>query len=913
MKRISGLVLSGFLLVAAYTATYAQQLPPGIQKVTSVEGITEYRLANGLRVLLFPDPSKPTITVNVTVLVGSGSEGYGEKGMAHLLEHLVFKGTPRHPDIPKELTEHGTRPNGTTSFDRTNYFETFQATEENLKWALDMEADRLVNSFIAKKDLDSEMTVVRNEWEAGENFPQSVLQKRILAAAYEWHNYGHTVIGARSDIEKVPIERLQEFYRKHYQTDNAILMVAGKIDESTTLRLINETFGKISAPSRKLETNYTQEPVQDGERLVTLRRVGDVQMVMAGYHIPAGSHPDFAAVDVLTNILSDRPAGRLHKGLVETKKAASVFGFPYQLKDPGIVLLGAEVRKDQSLDAARDEMLKTIDELGAKPPTKEEVERAKQALLKNIELNLNNSEFVGLTISNWAAQGDWRLLFLHRDRLRKVTPEDALRVATAYLKPSNRTVGLYLPVDKLPERAEVPPPPNVTEMLKDYKGDAEVAVGEAFDPSPANIESRVRRLDLPNGLKVALLSKKTRGAAVVGSITLRYGDETSLKGRAREASLAASMLMRGTTKHTRQQIRDELDKLKARVNVFGGATQVGASLETVRGNLPAVLKLVAEVLREPSFPESEFEQLRQEQLAQIEQFRREPQAIAFTNLERHLRPYPKGDPRYTATPEEQIEEIRAMTLDQLKRFYNDFYGASNGQLVIVGDFDDQEISALVTELLGTWKSPRPFKRVPSKHFDVAVTDQSFDAPDKTNATMAAGMNLKLRDDHPDYPALLLGNYILGSGMNSRLFQRIRQKEGLSYGVGTQFGASPLDEFGSFQAMAIFAPQNAAKVEAAFKDELSKMFKDGFTADELKIAKSGWSQQQQLNRAGDQSLASRLANYLFIDRKLDWDAKLEANVNQLTPEQINAAMRKHLDQARISIIKAGDFKKSPGLN
>ena len=510
MKQISYHVLSVFLLVAGCTATYAQ-LPPRIQKVTSVEGITEYRLANGLRVLLFPDPSKPTITVNVTVLVGSGSEGYGEKGMAHLLEHLVFKGTPRHPDIPKELTEHGTRPNGTTSFDRTNYFETFQATEENLKWALDMEADRLVNSFIAKKDLDSEMTVVRNEWEAGENSPQAVLQKRILAAAYEWHNYGHTVIGARSDIEKVPIERLQEFYRKHYQTDNAILMVAGKIDESTTLKLINETFGKISAPGRKLETNYTQEPAQDGERLVTLRRVRDVQMVMAGYHIPSGSHPDFAAVEVLTNILSDRPGGRLHIALVETKKAASVFRFLYQLKDPGIVLLGAEVRKDQSLDAARDEMFKTIDELGAMPPTKEEVERAKRALLKNIELNLNNSEFIGLTISDWAAQGDWRLLFFHRDRLRKVTPEDALRVATAYLKPSNRTVGLYLPVDKLPDRAEVPPPPNVTEMLKDYKGEAEVAAGEAFDTSPANIESRIRRLDLPNGLKVALLSKKTRG------------------------------------------------------------------------------------------------------------------------------------------------------------------------------------------------------------------------------------------------------------------------------------------------------------------------------------------------------------------------------------------------------------------
>jgi zinc protease len=896
------------LVVALWATVAFAQVPAGIPKVTSVEGITEYRLTNGLRVLLFPDPSKQTITVNVTVLVGSGSEGYGEKGMAHLLEHMVFKGTPRHPNIPKELTEHGTRPNGTTSFDRTNYFETFQATEENLKWALDMEADRLVNSFIAQKDLDSEMTVVRNEWEAGENFPQAVLQKRILAAAYEWHNYGHTTIGARSDIESVPIERLQAFYKKYYQPDNAILMVAGRIDETRTLQLVNETFGKIPSATRKLDTTHTEEPVQDGERLVTLRRVGDVQMVVAGYHIPAGSHPDFASVSVLTTILGDTPSGRLHRALVEPGKAASIFGSPFQLKDPGMVFFGAEVRKDQSLDAARDDLLKTIDDTVSMAPTKEEVDRARQALLKNIDLNLRNSELIGLTISNWAAQGDWRLLFLHRDRVRKVTPEDAARVATAYLKPSNRTVGLYMPVDKVPQRTEIPATPNVAEMLKDYRGDTALDPGEAFDASPTNIEARVRRSARPNGLKLALLSKKTRGGRVIASMTFRQGDEKSLQGRSREGSMAAAMLMRGTTKHTRQQIRDELDRLKARMNVFGSGPQTGASVETVREHLPAVLRLLGEVLREPAFPDSEFEQLKQEQLAQIEQFQREPQLIVFNQLGRHLNPYPKGDPRYQSTPDEQIEEIRSMTLDRLKKFYRDFYGATNGYVAVVGDFDEKEVSTLLNELLGSWRSPAPFRRVPSQYFEVAARPQSFETPDKTNAAMAVGMNLKLRDDHPDYPALVLGSYILGSGMNSRLFQRIRQKEGLSYGVGANFGVSALDESGSFQASAIFAPQNAAKVEAAFQDELAKMLKDGFTEEELKMAKSGWSQQQQLNRAEDQSLASRLTNYMFINRTLAWDLTLETRINALTPDQVNAAMRRHIDPTKISIIKAGDFKK-----
>src|SRR4030095_11576109 len=167
-------------------------LPVGVEQVTSVEGITEYSLPNGLRMLLFPDPSKPIITVNITYKVGSRHEDYAQTGMAHLLEHLVFKGTPKHPNIPQELTEHGTRANGTTWFDRTNYYETFSVSDENLRWALELEADRMVNSFISRTDLEKEFSVVRNEFERGENSPGGVLYKRMLPAVFQWHNYGHS-------------------------------------------------------------------------------------------------------------------------------------------------------------------------------------------------------------------------------------------------------------------------------------------------------------------------------------------------------------------------------------------------------------------------------------------------------------------------------------------------------------------------------------------------------------------------------------------------------------------------------------------------------------------------------------------------------------------------------------------------
>jgi len=884
---------------------------PGAPRlVTSVEGITEYELPNGLHVLLFPDPTKPTVTVNVTYLVGSRHENYGETGMAHLLEHLMFKGSSRHKNIPQELTSHGADPNATTWLDRTNYFETFPTSEENLKWALDLEADRMVHSFIAKKDLDSEMTVVRNEFEMGENDPAGILVERTLSSAFLWHNYGHSTIGDRADIENVPIERLQAFYRTYYQPNNAYLLVAGKFEPKKTLSRVVRAFGVIPRPSRRLPKFYTVEPVQDGERSVTLRRVGDLQEIAVVYHVPAGGHPDSAALDLLENILSDTPSGRLHKALVETKKASSVAGFLPFLRDPGFLLVQAEVRQDSSLEDAQKTMLETIDGTATKTPvTKEEVERARARLLKEIDLTLNSADRVGLQMSEWIGAGDWRLFFLNRDRIKKVTVEDVQRVAAAYLKPANRTVGLFLPTSK-PDRAEIPTAPDAAALLKGYKGETVAAAGEAFDPSPANIEARTQRSELAGGMKVALLPKKTRSQTVHASIVLHLGDEKSLVGKAAAADLAADMLMRGTTARTREQIKDELDRLKAQVGVSGKSTQATVSIETVRENLPAVLRLVAEVLRSPSFPEKELETLRQENLAAIEEQKSDPNAIGETTYSRHMNPYPKGDVRYVETPDEALADYKTAALPDVKKFYADYYGASRAELAVVGDFDAREIGGLLSELFGGWKSSRAFERVPRPYHDVAPINESMEIADKANAFFIAGLNLNVRDDDSDYPALVLGNEMVGGGfLNSRLATRIRQKEGLSYGIGSQLQASPLEKSGSFVTFAIYAPQNAQKLERAFREEIERALKEGFTGTEVKEAKSGYLQSRQVARSQDRELARLLAQDLYLDRTLAWEADLEKKIAALTPAQVLEAMRRHIDPSRITIVKAGDFKKA----
>ncbi|PLK44182.1 pitrilysin family protein [Emticicia sp. TH156] len=881
---------------------------PDPVKVTSVEGITEYVLGNGMRVLMFPDPSKQTITVNITYLVGSRHEGYGETGMAHLLEHMVFKGSTKHTNIPQELTDHGARPNGTTWLDRTNYFETFSATEENLKWALDLESDRMVNSFIKKEDLEKEFSVVRNEFEMGENDPESVLSERVIATAYLWHNYGNSTIGSREDIERVPIENLQAFYRKYYQPDNAVLLVAGKIDEAKTLKMVNEYFGVIPRPTRVLQPTYTVEPVQDGERSVTLRRVGDVQAIGVAYHICGNAHPDYPALDVLQGILTSEPAGKIYKALVESKKASGQYSYSFTNKDPTFLYFGASVLKDKDLEDAKKTMLATLDAVPTMSITKEDVDRAKNEILKSLELTLRNTERAGLQMSEYIGAGDWRLAFIYRDAVEKVKPEDVARVAKFYFKPSNRTIGLFIPEEN-PDRVRVPEAPNVDELVKNYKGRAVVAQGEAFDPSPANIESRTKRGQEPNGLEYALLQKSTRGNTVRANIVLRMGDEQSLQNKQTIASFTASMLNKGTKTMSRQQIKDTLDKLKAQVFIGGGGNSVSLNIESNKENLPKALAIVNDILKNPVFDANEFDKLKQENIAQIEAQKSDPQGLAFVAFQRTMNPYPKSDVRYVGTLDEQLENVKNVKLEDLKKFYSDFYGASAATVSVVGDFDEPAIKNFISNSLGTWKSPTPFKRIQAVYQDIAPTNNAIKTPDKANALFLAGLNLPLQDTDVDYPALLLGNYMLGGGfLSSRLAVRIRQKEGISYGVGSQLSGAPFDKSGNFMTYAIYAPENAEKLEKAFYEEMNKVVTEGFTEEELKAAKAGWLQSRNVSRAQDNELSSRLNSYLYYDRTLAFDADFEKKVEALTAEQINAAMKKFIDPKKITIVKAGDFDK-----
>ena len=901
---ISFLFLSATALAQEETAA----LPEGIEAVTKIEGIEEFKLDNGIKLLLLQDGSKPQFTINVTINVGSRHEGYGESGMAHLLEHMLFKGTDKYLDTPKHLKDRGVlNMNGTTWYDRTNYFETLPASDENLEFAIDMESDRLVNSLIKGEDLASEMTVVRSEFERGENSPQRVLMQRIMANAYEWHNYGKSTIGNRSDIERVPVDRLREFYRKYYQPDNIMVVIAGKFDRAKALSLVAKYFGVLKNPDRELPKTYTQEPAQDGERRVVLRRNGDVRVVGVGYHVPAASNEDYAALEVLVSLLNNKPDGPLYQNLVKAELVSDVSAFALKTHDPGVMLVMGELSEEADIEEAEKTMLETIqnatDEI-----TPERVKREIQSLLKKRERLFANSESFAIQLSEWQAYGDWRLFFLHRDRIEKVTVEDVVEAARKYLVTDNRTVGVFLPT-KETQRAPVPDQVDLDKLLADYKGRAAIAAGEDFDPTPENIESRTVKGKFDSGVEYALLSKKTRGAKVFVNGRITFGSPDSLSGQVEACGLMGSLMTKGTKSIEYQTFRDRLNELGATLSITSSVGKLNYSIEAKNETLVEVLTLLKSALREPLFDEGEFDVKREKEVTRIKMGLSDPTQLAVREISRKLSPYEKTDVRYVATMEEQIENFEALTVADIKSLYQQV-GGSNGQVAVVGDFEVEPIKEALGQIFDGWDSTVTYERVSEPAPDGIKGERIvINTPDKKNAIYYGALLRRMTDANPDYEALLIGNYVLGGGpLSSRLADRVRKKDGLSYTVGSQFRAESIDEQATFSIYAISNPDNTEKVATTIAEVIQKYFDDGIEDEELAKAMDSYLTKRKGGRADDRRLAGLLRKNLEVGRDMSFFSQSDQTMADLTKDKVEAAMKSFLDMEEMVIVTAGDFEK-----
>lgn len=908
-------ILSLNLFVILFSAQSQDNiiLPEGVKQGKTIEGITEFFFPNGLKLLIMPDQSVNTITVNITYNVGSFHEKYGETGMAHLLEHLLFKGSTKHLHITKALKEKCSDYNGTTFYDRTNYYETFPANEENLHWALSLEADRMVNSFVAKKDLDSEMTVVRNEFEMGENSSQSVLFERMMSMAFFWHNYGKCTIGCVSDVENVAIENLQNFYRKYYQPDNATLIVSGAIDKNSTLALVQNYFAPIPRPKRILEKSYTLEPTQDGARTVVLKRVGGSPQILAGYHMPAAAHKDARAIEIGMEILGDSHTGRLVKKFVKGGPFASISAGTLELRGPSVAMVEGKLNDGVNYKDVLDEFIGAIEHSVQTPFTQKEVSVAKKSLLKVYEKISENSNKLAIKLTEYIALGDWKLYFYFKDILQNITVEEVQKAMEHYFIESNRVVGIFEPIspDSNFKRSRIPTNPDLEELLKDFNGTEMEQVGEFFDVNIDSIAKRIHTIRVDNW-GYSYLSKKTRNQKVVARIILHFGNTKALENLGTHNSFLAQMLMRDTMTKSIDEIKSILDDLKSSISISGNINQTLITINSRRENLHQVLLLLQEMLQSPKLNQDDFELLRNENIVAIKQSLDDPQTISVNRLEGAIDPYMAvadlGHPYRHLDSSEELDFYNNITLEEIRKFYENFYGGNKGEMSIVGDFDQEAIHALNVRIFNGWANTISGKSIPYERIPlIPVLNKNLDelimAKDKKSAFLYAKMPVLINQQDKDYPALLVANVILGGGgLSSRLADTIRVALGLSYSVGSQISILPIDIAGHWSFYANYAPENDSKLIESFQQVTKEFALKGITQEELDITKTTILNQKVMARGVDLSIALILTSDLFLGKTFDAQAEIEKKINQLTLKDVNDAIKTHFDLSKINIVR-----------
>ena len=927
----------GAHLLAA-NAAHAQ-----LVEVRTLENITEYALPNGLQVLLVPDNAKPVATVNMTYRVGSRHEGAGETGSAHLLEHMLFKASGTIKNPKNDMQAFGMRWNGTTSFDRTNYFASFLSNDSDAARRMDFMlgwlATMMTQAKFTQADLDSEMTVVRNEFERAENESGRVLGERMRAIAFSHHGYRHSVLGAKTDIENMPLDRLYGFYRKHYRPDNAALVIAGRFDVEAIKQKINAAFAPIARPTTPPPLTYTLDPVQDGERSVMLRRAGGFGNTAVLYKMPAGGTRGGIAARLLAETLSQRD-GPLARSLVTSKLAATDYAAYTPTREPGFLVAGVgllekteEVSDGQyALNTTRvaDLLAQTIESY---QPSDADVRTARSSLLAAWRFLLRDAEATGQALSEMVAMGDWRLIFGVRDALAAVTAEEVRTLASSFLVASNRTAGTYLALPGSSAvkitRAPATFTPNAGQLVSSdaaLPSQKIVAAAEATNPSQgavvkaedfeltlAQVLARTQRAQLTvggaPGLQLAVLPRSSKDNRVVGTLRLRWGTAQTLNSTAVLASMLATLLAEGTDKSTAAAIKERAQALDASFFFTGTTGFLNVNLEFPAENTAAALTLLDELLRSPAFKQAAFDRFQQAMLASFVGIKSAPAVLASHAIEQTFKPqslYGAGDPREIRPFNESETLVRAATAAQLKAYWKRFGSANVGELVLLGPVNLTEVQTQLQALWGEWTTAEPHVPWIFTHASLAAQSTKFKAipvADQANANYAGRLAVNLNGNDADYPALFLAVELLSS---KALAPRIREKDGLSYSVGAALTAPLVGSAAHIDITASFAPSNLARLRAALRDVLTGRLASGFSSFEVNSAKSALVVSRVQQRASPVNTVAGMANNLRFGLPLDFVARFDAAYEQLDAAAVNAALRKYINPEQLWDAAAGSF-------
>ena len=854
----------------------------GFEFVKESGGIKEYTMtSNGLRVLLKQDNTAPVATFMVTYEVGSRNEAIGYTGSTHLLEHLMFKGsrkfnTKKGNSVFQTLQSLGARMNATTWLDRTNYFAVLPS--EHLETLIEIEADRMRNAYIKEEDRQSEMTVVRNEFERGQNSPSGVLDENIWATAYQAHPYHHSTIGWKEDIENVSIERLREFYDTFYWPNNATAIAIGDFTEKEALSMIKKHFGKIRKSTKPIPEVYTAEPKQEGIRTITLKRAGQQGIVGVAHKTPAATHPDAPAFMVLSSILSSGKNSRFYKNITDKGLTTSVYIWDSLFRDPGLFTVYANLSPDVDHKTVEKAVVDEYEKIKKDGVSDEEVKNAQTQLIASMKFRQDGSYAIASGLNEAIASGDWTLYTTYDEKIGTVTKEDVQRIVKEYFKEDLSTIGYFIPLGAGGQNKKLATSAKDLEKmkLKHYSEEEELLSSKVIDSEPVE------------GIRLLTLK---RGSGVVTLTGSMLGGDIYASGNARTADMVAAMLDQGTTNMTKFEISAKLESAGARLGFFNGQARVGFSGKFLSEDTKMVFDLLADQLKNPLFAEEDLNKVKKRQVANYKRSKESTRGNATNNMLKAF--YGTGHQNSPTDPDKAIEEIKKITPKNLKDFHLKNYGAGTMVIVAVGDVDHNSLESLIKEGFGGWKKS-PLKEKKETGTANKASDKVYvTMQDKTSTDFLVGTALGIDRYHPDYLPLYVATHTLGGNFSARLMQTVRVKEGLTYGINSSMRGFGNGNDGYWMVGGTFSPKLLSKGESSTLREIKKWAEEGITQKELDITKSTLTGGFQVGFDSTGGLAGGILDAIIVHGDLTYLDNYPERIKAITLDEANTAISKYI--------------------
>ena len=879
---------------------YPTQTPYGFEYVKESGGIQEYKMTtNNLTVLLKEDHSAPVATFMVTYNVGSRNEAIGYTGSTHLLEHLMFKGsrkfnTDKENSVFQLLQSLGSRMNATTWLDRTNYYETMPS--EHLETAIEIEADRMRNAFIKEEDRQAEMTVVRNEFERGQNNPFSVLDEHIWATAYLAHPYHHSTIGWKSDIENVSIERLKKFYDTFYWPNNATVTMVGDFEKEKALALVKKHFGRIPKSREEIPEVYTEEPKQEGQRRVLLKRAGQQGVVGVAHKTPSATHEDAPNFLVLSSILSSGKNSRFYKNITDKGLTTSVFIWDSLFRDPGLFAVYANLTPGTDHQKVEDLVMAEYEKIKEDGVTEEEVEKAKAQLIASMKFGQDGSFAVAGGLNEAIASGDWTLFTTYDEKLSGVTKETVKAVVEKYFLEDLSTIGHFIPKVS-GEQQTKRGPSNATElaqMKKQYFSEEEESKGP--------LASQIEDSEPVKGVRLLTLKRGTGVVTLTGSFL--GGDIFAPSENKRIPDVVVSMLDQGTTKSSKFEISNKIEKVGARLSFSNGKARVVFNGKFLSEDTTLIVGLLSEQLQFPAFNEEDLAKTKKRMITAYKKSKESTRGNAINNMLKGF--YSENHQNAPDNADESIKNVEKITTEDLKAYHEENYGKGSMVIVAVGDVDHASLSATIKKNFGEWKdSPLEEKKETQKGTKNAgkayVTMQ-----DKTSTDFLVGIPLGINRDHPDYRPLFVASYILGGNFSARLMQTVRVKEGLTYGIRSSMSGFGNDTDGYWYVGGTFSPDLLSKGESSTLREIKKWAQDGVTQKEVDTTKSTLTGSFKVGFDTTRGLAGGILSAVIDWEDLSYIDEMPNMINSVTLEQVNAAIKKYISIGDLYEVAAGSI-------